>query len=308
MLTTLFGHRSKRYAQTTVWFRQIRIHQWLKNIFVLTPLPFVLSRPDALSDVVSLLVAFLAFCAAASSIYICNDLVDLNRDRNHPEKCRRPLAAGALSRRAAVRVCLSLTLVSVALALWVNAATLTLLLAYLALSHTYTLTLKRVPIVDLVTVGSLYGLRTAAGFCAASLFVEGWLGWTALAFLLALLVELGKRMSEAAAVPVGPSTRATLPYYRNTKRSDALFLLISLGLCLVSLVTLSTSTPVMMASVVLVGLGLVRFRRDIAALTEDVHPQQVILRDPILGALITVFVGAVTLAAGAHHTLLRWLR
>src|SRR5262245_51296989 len=72
-------HR-KRYVQVAVWLRQIRANQWLKNVFVLTPLPFVLVWPDVPRSIVSLAVVFVAFCAAASSIYICNDLVDIERD------------------------------------------------------------------------------------------------------------------------------------------------------------------------------------------------------------------------------------
>lgn len=296
---------AKRHSQVAMWLRQIRAYQWPKNVFVLTPLPFVLAQSDALQGIVSLFVVYSAFCAAASSIYIWNDLVDLDRDRRHPQKCRRPLAAGALSRRAAIRMCIGLTAVSATLALWLNGATFILLLAYLALGHTYSVRLKHLPIVDLLAVAGLYSLRTAAGFSAVSVFPSRWLGWTALAFLLALLIELGKRMSEAAAMPAGSGTRSTLAYYSNTRRANALFLSISPCLCLVYLVTVSAITPIMAATVLLVVLGLYRFRRNIAALRRDVHPQRIILHDPMLVALIAVFVGAVIVAAGGHRTPVR---
>jgi len=168
-----------------------RPEQWIKNGFVLLPLIFgqAVGDPEALRGAS---LATLAFCLLSSAVYAGNDVVDAERDRNHPTKCRRPVARGAVTPAAALVFSGVLVAMSCALgALAGGTALVATLAAYLALQAGYSLALKHVPYLGAFAIAVGFVLRIVAGGIGARVPLTPWI--VALGFLLALLLALGKR-------------------------------------------------------------------------------------------------------------------
>ena len=175
------------------WFKTLRVHQWVKNLLIFLPL----LGAHRLFDAASLLqasIAFVAFSLCASSVYVVNDLIDLESDRRHPRKKNRPLAAGIVSPIAASLAVVAIAATAGVFALRVNLVFASWLAAYFALTVAYTFWLKRKVVFDAITLACLYSLRVLAGGAAVGLAPSSWL----LAFCLFLFLSLAfvKRFSE----------------------------------------------------------------------------------------------------------------
>jgi len=186
------------------WLKLVRIHQWAKNALVFVPM-FAAHRFD-LEAAAHAIIAAVAFSFAASAIYILNDLVDLDADRRHRSKKRRPLAAGTVSVRKAVLCAPALLAAALGVGLLVSPSFEAVLLAYLALTTVYTFYLKRKMMVDIVTLASLSTLRVIAGAVAIAAIPSVWILafsmfiFTALA-LIKRYVELAARLDAALPDP-----------------------------------------------------------------------------------------------------------
>jgi 4-hydroxybenzoate polyprenyltransferase len=171
----------------------LRPHQWLKNGFVLAPLVFA-HRLFVPHDVALALGAMIAWCALASAGYVLNDLVDREADRVHPVKRHRPLAAGELTTGEGMVVLIASATLGVVLALAIGPGLALLGLVYVVLQYAYSTVLKRIVIVDVITVATGFILRAYAGGIAIGVEVSPWL--TLITFLLALFLVLARRRQE----------------------------------------------------------------------------------------------------------------
>lgn len=154
--------------------KMLRIHQWLKNLLLFVPL---LAAHQFTQGAAwgTLLLAFFSFSLCASAVYIGNDLLDLGSDRLHPRKRLRPFASGAVPVAWGVAFSPLLLLVSVALALVVGPRFLAWLAMYFALTCWYTMTLKRLVLLDCMALACLYTLRIVSGGAASGLPLSPWL-------------------------------------------------------------------------------------------------------------------------------------
>jgi 4-hydroxybenzoate polyprenyltransferase len=180
-------------ASLRTWIRALRLHQWTKNVLILVPalLAHVIFRRQVLLPG---LLAFVAFGLCASSVYIINDLFDLAADRLHPRKRHRPFAAGLISARSGLRVALLLLIAAACIAVNVGPRFVAVLAGYYALTWAYSLRLKRLPLLDVMMLASLYTLRIIAGAAATGVPLSFWL----LAFSVFMFLSLGfvKRYAE----------------------------------------------------------------------------------------------------------------
>jgi decaprenyl-phosphate phosphoribosyltransferase len=171
----------------------MRPHQWVKNLFVIAPLVFAKGLLDA-PMVLRTAAAFLLFSLAASSIYVLNDLADVEADRLHPKKRSRPIASG----RVPVSFARGAMVVLVATALvggYLIAPSLAVVLAsYVTLNIAYTFRLKQIAYVDVLCITAGFELRVLAGTYAAGVTPTTYL--LVVTFLLATFLGLGKRMHE----------------------------------------------------------------------------------------------------------------
>lgn len=157
-----------------LWVRQLRLHQWVKNLLLMVP-AFAAFAPLSQLQCLSLALAFVTFGFVASGVYVFNDLSDRAIDRLHPSKKDRPIAAGLINAAVARFVAIVLLGLGVGLAHLVSAQFALALLTYLALTFLYSFWLKRIVIVDALTLAALYTLRVVAGGVAIGVEVSFWL-------------------------------------------------------------------------------------------------------------------------------------
>ena len=175
------------------WLKEIRLHQWVKNALVFLP-PLLAHRIAEPAVLLKALMAFVAFGCCASSVYVTNDLFDLAADREHPRKRHRPFAAALLSVRSGIYAACILLLCAALLAAAIGWPYALVLACYYIVTWAYSLRLKRIALLDVMTLAGLYTLRIIAGSAATGIELSFWL----LAFSVFLFLSLGfvKRYAE----------------------------------------------------------------------------------------------------------------
>lgn len=190
----------------------LRIRQWNKNLFVCAPLIFSggLFKHAAFMQV---FFGFLLFSIASSSIYIFNDIQDIECDRRHPLKKYRPLPTGEVAPRTAIIISGFLCLLSLTVSFFADSRFCSIVMIYLIINVLYSLFFKRVVIIDVMVIAAGFVLRVLAGAAIAHVTPSDWL--IACTTLLALLLGFGKRRSEYALYPeTGNRHRRVLKHYR----------------------------------------------------------------------------------------------
>jgi 4-hydroxybenzoate polyprenyltransferase len=205
----LFGRRTGRLRPLLV---ALRPHQWAKNVLLFVPLFLARAFVDPV-QALAVFVAFVSFSLCASSVYVLNDLFDVEADRQHPRKRKRPFAAGSLPLAYGPPLAALLAAVAFGLAFAVlPAAFVITLLVYMVVTCLYTAVLKRKLLVDVFTLAGLYTLRLFAGGAAADLAVSPWL----LAFSIFIFTSLAfaKRYVELSRLAQREQTQAAGRAYR----------------------------------------------------------------------------------------------
>jgi 4-hydroxybenzoate polyprenyltransferase len=196
----------ERASPFKAWLKAIRLHQWAKNALIF--LPMLLAHAWLPGIFAATVIAFFSFGLCASATYIVNDLLDLEADRQHPRKRRRPFAAGDLSALSGIIMVAILFAASLVLALLVPRAMAELspqvfvfphlflfwLTVYLVTTLAYSLRFKRSVLVDVIVLSGLYTVRIVAGSAASGITVSTWLGGFSVFFFLSL--ALVKRFAE----------------------------------------------------------------------------------------------------------------
>ena len=183
-----------RHSVTLAALKALRPHQWMKNTLVFGPLIASHGFAD-ISKLMLSALAFVCYSACASSIYLVNDLLDLDADRSHPNKSRRPFASGALPVAYGPPLSAACLIIGLALSLLSpNRLFPVILLFYVVSSVLYSFWLKTKPILDVIVLAMLYTLRIFAGGAAAEIAVSEWL----MAFSLFMFTSLAfaKRHAE----------------------------------------------------------------------------------------------------------------
>jgi 4-hydroxybenzoate polyprenyltransferase len=273
-----------------------RPHQYLKNGFIFFPLFFGhrLYDLEALGLACS---AFLAFCAAASSAYVFNDICDREADRRHPVKRWRPLASGALDLGGAVGFLLLLLSLSVVLSLWLLPRSFIIILgAYLLLNLFYSWKLKHLAILDVVCIGLGFVLRIFAGGVAVNIWPSHWL--VMMTFLLALFLALAKRRDDLLLAACGDKTRKCLDGY------SLEFVSLSMGIMAAVIIvsyTLYTVSPEVMIkhqapdlylTTLWVIIGLLRYLQVTFVFQESGSPTHVLIKDLFLQIVLLLWIGS----------------
>jgi 4-hydroxybenzoate polyprenyltransferase/phosphoserine phosphatase len=220
------------------WARMLRVHQYSKNALVFVPV--VTAHLFTLGAAVNATLAFLAFSLCASSIYILNDLIDLQDDRGHRSKCKRPLASGAIPLIKGVIAIPILFGSAMLIGAAVSLPFLGVLLGYFALTTAYSFALKRKMIVDVITLAGLYSVRVIGGTVATGVPISEWL----LAFCLMIFMALAliKRYVELAARRDAGLPDSTSRNYRNSDLDIVASLAAAAGFNAVTVFTLYISS------------------------------------------------------------------
>lgn len=184
--------------------KAMRPRQWVKNGFVFFALIFDKQLFQA-EPFLRTLEGFFLFCLISSSVYLFNDLVDIEADRRHPEKKHRPLASGKLSVRAAVVTAVTLAALALSLGYWLAPAFAVLLGIYFVINLLYSRWLKHIPILDVLIISAGFVLRVAAGVTLIT--VERFSPWLyMITVLFSLYLGLGKRRAEMSLLAQGAAS------------------------------------------------------------------------------------------------------
>ncbi|MDD1611115.1 MAG: UbiA family prenyltransferase, partial [Methylococcaceae bacterium] len=185
-----------RPAMLKTWLKAMRVHQWAKN--VLLGVPILTAHAFNFYAITEILAAFLAFGLMASATYLLNDLLDLTADRQHPRKCKRPFAAGNIGLPVGILAMIVLFIIGFGLAAQLSQKYLFTQLAYLAMTLAYSFYFKKIVLIDVILLASLYTIRIVAGAYAIEVPLSSWLlGFSMFVFLSLALV---KRCTELKAL------------------------------------------------------------------------------------------------------------
>ncbi len=262
--------------------------QWPKNLLLFAGLIFA-ERFDHADSWVRAIAIFAAYCAVSSSAYLVNDVRDASHDRHHPTKRFRPIARGDLSPASALVGAAALFAVGLAVAAALGTTSIAFLAAFAALQAGYSLGLKRVVALDVLTIAGLFVLRASAGAAAIGVRISPWL--LTCTALLALFLALSKRRSELVLVSrkLTPG-RPVLDGY-SLAVLEPLAVLSAVSAAIVYLVYALTGpdSPAMGLTVPFVWLGVGRYlylveRRDLGE-----EPEQVLFTDRLVLAAVACF-------------------
>jgi 4-hydroxybenzoate polyprenyltransferase len=272
----------------------LRPRQWSKNLFVFAGLVFAAKLGDPVRWAEAC-ICFVAYCAISSAAYLANDVRDRHDDRLHPVKRARPIARGELSPRAAILIAAALAGLAPVMLAPLGVASVLLVLAFAALQAGYTLRLKHVVLLDVLTISALFVIRAAAGAAAVDVPISAWL--LLCTALLALFLALAKRRGELVLVGAERTPgRPVLEGYSLELVDQLIGVVASATVIAYALYTLTAGhSRALLATVPFVVFGVFRYlllmqRHDIGE-----EPEQVLLSDvPIL---LTVAGWIVTAAA-----------
>lgn len=175
------------------FFVLVRFKEWVKNIIVFAPLFFSTTMFNW-NLIVDATLAFIAFCLLSGSVYIINDISDLEFDKQHPIKKNRPLAKGKIGKKAALVFAIILLFVALSLSLFLNQKVSFVLLSYFGLNLLYSFWLKNITLIDIIIISIGFVLRLLAGAFSTVIILSDWI--LLLTLLLSVFLVLGKRRQD----------------------------------------------------------------------------------------------------------------
>ncbi|MEW9672569.1 decaprenyl-phosphate phosphoribosyltransferase [Ammoniphilus sp. 3BR4] len=265
---------------------QLRPKQWTKNLLVLAAPVFAEKFIDIHAVLVTIL-AFFCFSFAASTVYILNDILDVEKDRLHPEKSKRPIASGALKIRTAIGIGLFLLILSLSTAYWLEPLFAVILVIYLVVNVLYSIKLKHVVIIDVMIIALGFVLRGFSGAVVVEVRMTSW--FILCTMLLALFLALSKRRHELELFNGDKQRqRKVLEHYSTGLLDQMISIVTSATIMSYSLYT-ATSGPnaLMMWTIPFVIYGIFRYLYLVHMREGGGSPEKVLLDDKhILGTVI----------------------
>lgn len=273
------------------YIRLMRPKQWIKNFFVFAALLF--SRNiDKLPHIISAAFAFMAFCVVSSAVYVFNDLLDIEKDRNHPKKKNRPLASGELKKGEAAALLMLLLPAAVVMSFGINTGFGLVIVLYLLNNLLYTLYVKHMVILDVMSIAMGFILRVAGGAVAIGVEISPWLLLCTL--LLALFLGFSKRRNELVVLQKDAQNhRATLEHYSLDFIDNMLSIVTASTVISYSLYTFfANEDKLSMITILYVLYGIFRYQYIIYNKNMGESPEEVVLTDKPL--LINIILWVIT--------------
>ena len=279
--------------------RLMRPHQWIKNTFVLTGLLFGHAWHNPVL-VTQAIIAFVAFCLISSTIYIINDIVDIEQDRHHPSKRKRPLPSGKLKISTAAIFALVLGATALTLASFASTTVVVILLIYAVMNIAYSLKLKHVVILDVFIIATGFMLRILAGTLGLGIPPSQWLLLCGL--MVTLFLGFSKRRAEIIALSADKTAHRKVLQEYSPVLLDKMIVVTAAGLIMsYSLYTMNPETirihgtPNLIYTVPFVIYGVFRYIYLLHHQSSGGDPSKDLVRDPhmlivLLGWLITTVV------------------
>lgn len=279
-------------------FKLIRPHQWLKNVFVMIPMFFGGSLLDP-SDIRASVITFFAFSFIASSVYCFNDIIDVDADRRHPVKCKRPIASGAISVKSAWAFMALMFLLSAGMVCLLDTYTHVIqvglvILVYYLLNILYCSKLKQYAIVDVCIIAFGFVLRVLAGGFATDIVLSNWL--VLMTFLLTLFLSFAKRRDDVLRMnETGEPPRKNTIRYNLTFINQAITITASVTLVCYIMYSVSPEvvnrfhSDLLYLTSVFVLLGLLRYIQITVVDKKSGDPTKMMLRDRFTQCVVLVW-------------------
>ena len=275
------------------YYRLIRPHQWIKNLFLFAPLFFGFDHDT--THLLYVVYGFILFSFAASAIYILNDYYDIPSDQAHPTKRHRPLASGTIAPWRALSLMGVLILIAVVGSWHLSERFGAIIISYILLMITYTYLLKHHAIIDISVIAVGFVLRIFAG---ASLIGDTPSMWIVLdTFLLALFLALAKRRDDCLLALQGTKTRSNIDGYTIEMVNAAMVLMAGVSIVAYIMYTVSPEvitrfgTSSLYLTAFFVILGFLRYMQLTFVEHKSGSPTKVVLSDLFLQLVILGWIG-----------------
>ena len=274
------------------YLKLMRVHHYIKNLLIFLPLIFAkqLFNTELL---IKAFIGFFSFSLMSSIVYIINDIVDIEADRQHEKKKYRPLASGKIKIRSAVILAIALVIISTILNIYIEANIISLIIfyGYLVMNILYTLKLKHIPIIDVTILAFGFLFRVLYGSQITNIEISNWLYITILS--LSFYLGLGKRRNESK--KLGSKSRKVLEYYNESFLTNNMYMFMGLGIVFYSLWCMDINNSIngnfnVIWTIPLVFMICLRYSLVIEGNSLG-DPVDVILGDKVLIILALIYIG-----------------
>lgn len=266
------------------YIKLMRCKHYIKNFLIFLPIIFSFQFQN-ITALITVILGFISFCFVSSIVYILNDACDIEKDRKHPTKCHRPLAAGTISKRAAYITIgvLTILVIGIQICMKANLWGVGILGLYLLLNIAYSKSLKHKPLIDIVILVSGFFLRVLYGAVIIGVEISSWLYLTIISF--SFYLSLGKRRNEIE--KNGTQSRKVLQYYTKEFLDKNMYMCMSMAIIFYAMwsgaeITIQkTGSGYQMWTVPLVIVIAMKYSLNIEK-EEYADPVEVILNDKVL--------------------------
>lgn len=275
--------------------RLIRVEQWTKNLIVFFP-AFFAGELFYRTTLINTIQAFIAFCFIASGIYIINDYIDIEKDKNHPVKKNRPLASGKIPKKLALFLLAIFIFISFAISIYLlsNFLISELILLYFIINIAYSFYLKNIALVDITCIASGFLIRVFVGGFAANVPISNWL--VLITFLLSMSIALGKRRDDLVIDVENEKLRKSLSGYSLEFVNISLVVMAVISIvCYImycvshDVVTRMHSDKIYITAFPVI-MGVLRYLQLVLVYNNSGSPTKILLKDRFIQAIILVWL------------------
>lgn len=284
--------------------RLSRPKQWAKNLLVFAGILFA-GQLSSFLAIQHVLLAFAGMCLCSSGTYVLNDYADMERDRAHPRKKHRPLAAGLVPPKLGFAYGCFLLVTGCLLGFAANVWVLGLMIGYLALQLAYNLWLKSIAVADVFAIATGFVLRAVVGAQSVPVAVSGWLLFCTAA--LSLMLGFAKRREEFLSMGAeAEATRSSLLGYNRTALDILVAIFAGIAVMCYGIYCLGSPTgqkfPMLLLTAPFVTYGITRYLVLVFTENEGGEPADILMRDPhVIFSVLGFLVAAVVAVSGGHE-------
>lgn len=275
--------------------RLIRVEQWTKNLIIFFP-AFFAGELFYRTTLINTIQAFISFCFIASGIYIINDYIDIEKDKNHPVKKNRPLASGKIPKKIALFLLAIFIFISFAISIYLlsNFLITELILLYFIINIAYSFYLKNIALVDITCIASGFLIRVFVGGFAANVPISNWL--VLITFLLSMSIALGKRRDDLVIDVENEKLRKSLSGYSLEFVNISLVVMAVISIVCYIMYCVSNDVVTRMHSDKIyitafpVIMGVLRYLQLVLVYNNSGSPTKILLKDRFIQAIILVWL------------------
>ncbi|WP_408869317.1 decaprenyl-phosphate phosphoribosyltransferase (plasmid) [Clostridium perfringens] len=266
----------------------LRPNHWIKNLFIFGPIIF-LNKFLNIDIIKNNILTFISFCFISSTVYIMNDIVDIEKDKKHPKKCKRPIASGKVSIPKAISIGILLCIISLAIAFSLKTSILIIIILYLLNNIAYSFKIKNLVIIDVFSIAFGFIFRVLAGSFATGVPASNWIILCTL--FLSLFLGFSKRRNEVISLGKDASShRKNLSKYTITFLDKIINISLTCTIVFYSIYcVLGTSVNLFIWTSIFVIWGIIRYYYLIYSNNEVENPTDLILKDKQLIYLILIW-------------------